>query len=209
MLLRLAGSSIRASDAEIHLTLSRGVTATDQANLPSTSHLAMKWQQFLGQSFTVNTAGQLVGLEFAPLLDTASTTDVVKMDIEVPIGPTVTVSIPTSAFPPSAGNAPAPPSAPCLRGPAVSMLPRLARHPGRMCFALFIAAGWFFSVRGRVAKILPEPFTTAPMRALPILMFGAMFYWLWRLRRGKFPTPVRHEVHQTSKIPLDGTVLGR
>jgi uncharacterized membrane protein len=62
--------------------------------------------------------------------------------------------------------------------------PRLARHLWRMCFALFIAAGSFFSIRERVATILPEPFTTAPMRALPILLlFGAMFYWLWRVRR--------------------------
>jgi len=61
--------------------------------------------------------------------------------------------------------------------------PRLARHLWRMCFALFIAAGSFFSVRSRVAKILPEPLTTAPMRALPILLlFGAMSYWLWRVR---------------------------
>ena len=61
--------------------------------------------------------------------------------------------------------------------------PRLARHLWRMCFALFIAAGSFFSIRARVAKILPEPFTTGPMRALPILLlFGAMFYWLWRVR---------------------------
>jgi uncharacterized membrane protein len=61
--------------------------------------------------------------------------------------------------------------------------PRLARHLWRMCFALFIAAGSFFSIRARVAKILPEPFTTAPMRVLPILLiFVAMFYWLWRVR---------------------------
>jgi hypothetical protein len=61
--------------------------------------------------------------------------------------------------------------------------PRLARHLWRMCFALFIAAGSFFSIRRRVAKILPAPFTTAPMRALPILLvFGAMFYWLWKVR---------------------------
>ena len=61
--------------------------------------------------------------------------------------------------------------------------PRLARHLWRMCFALFIAAGSFFSIRARVARILPEPFTTGPMRALPILLlFGAMFYWLWRVR---------------------------
>src|SRR5437762_2531402 len=71
--------------------------------------------------------------------------------------------------------------------------PRLARHLWRMCFALFIAAGSFFSVRQRVAKILPEPFTAAPMRALPIvLLFGAMFYWLWRVRgRRTLPVPVR------------------
>jgi hypothetical protein len=61
--------------------------------------------------------------------------------------------------------------------------PRMARHLWRMCFALFIAAGSFFSIRERVAKILPAPFTTGPMRALPILLlFGAMFYWLWRVR---------------------------
>jgi uncharacterized membrane protein len=73
--------------------------------------------------------------------------------------------------------------------------PRLARHLWRMCFALFIAAGSFFSIRSRVAKILPEPFTTAPMRALPILLlFGAMFYWLWRVRgRRGLPVVVRHD----------------
>jgi uncharacterized membrane protein len=61
--------------------------------------------------------------------------------------------------------------------------PRLARHLWRMCFALFIAAGSFFSIRERVAKILPEPFTTPFMRALPVLLiFVAMFYWLWRVR---------------------------
>ncbi len=73
--------------------------------------------------------------------------------------------------------------------------PRLARHLWRMCFALFIAAGSFFSIRERVAKILPEPFTTTPMRALPIvLVFGAMFYWLWRVRRRRtLPVIVRHD----------------
>ena len=69
---------------------------------------------------------------------------------------------------------------------------RLARHLWRMCFAMFIAAGSFFSIRERVAKILPEPFTTGPMRALPILLlFGAMFYWLWRVRgRQALPSTV-------------------
>jgi uncharacterized membrane protein len=69
---------------------------------------------------------------------------------------------------------------------------RLARHLWRMCFALFIAAGSFFSIRERVAKILPEPFTTGPMRALPVvLLFGAMFYWLWRVRAKRQPTAAR------------------
>ena len=73
--------------------------------------------------------------------------------------------------------------------------PRLARHLWRMCFALFIAAGSFFSVRERVAKILPEAFTTVPMRVLPILLlFAAMFYWLWRVRsRRTLPVLVRHD----------------
>jgi hypothetical protein len=61
--------------------------------------------------------------------------------------------------------------------------PRLARHLWRMCFALFIAAGSFFSIEARVAKLLPEPFTTPSMRVLPIaLVFVAMLYWLWRVR---------------------------
>ena len=70
--------------------------------------------------------------------------------------------------------------------------PRLARHLWRMCFALFIAAGSFFSIRERVATILPEPLTTGPMRLLPILLlFGAMFYWLWKVR-GRRALPMRH-----------------
>jgi len=73
--------------------------------------------------------------------------------------------------------------------------PRLARHLWRMSFALFIAAGSFFSIRQRVATVLPEPFTTGPMRALPILLvFAAMFFWLWRLRRRRtLPVLVRYE----------------
>lgn len=73
--------------------------------------------------------------------------------------------------------------------------PRLARHLWRMCFALFIAAGSFFSLRERVATLLPEPLTTGPMRALPIvLLFGTMFYWLLRLRgRRTLPVLVRHD----------------
>lgn len=73
---------------------------------------------------------------------------------------------------------------------------RLARHLWRMCFALFIAAGSFFSIRARVARVLPEFFTSGPMRALPIVvLFGAMFYWLWRVRaRRALPVVVRHDL---------------
>jgi uncharacterized membrane protein len=79
---------------------------------------------------------------------------------------------------------------------------RLARHLWRMCFALFIAAGSFFSIRERVATILPEPFTSGPMRTLPfLLLFGAMFYWLWRLRRRRaVPVLVRHDSPHSSLV---------
>ena len=82
-----------------------------------------------------------------------------------------------------------------LRGGPLRGGPRLARHLWRMCFALFIAAASFFSIRARVAKILPEPFTSGPMRALPIvLLFGAMFYWLIKVRRRRpLPLVVRHD----------------
>ena len=70
-----------------------------------------------------------------------------------------------------------------MRSKALRAAPRLARHLWRMCFALFIAAGSFFSIRERVAKVFPEPLTTPLMRALPVaLVFVAMFYWLWRVR---------------------------
>jgi len=70
-----------------------------------------------------------------------------------------------------------------LRADGVRGVARLRRHLWRMCFALFIAAGSFFSIRERVASILPDPFPSAPMRVLAILLpFAAMFYWLWRVR---------------------------
>src|SRR5207237_5043417 len=81
-----------------------------------------------------------------------------------------------------------------MRSGALRGAPRLKRHLWRMCFALFIAAGSFFAIRSRVAKILPQPFTTAPMRALHILLvFGAMFYWLWRVRRGTLQVLLQHD----------------
>jgi hypothetical protein len=76
-----------------------------------------------------------------------------------------------------------------------------------MCFGLFIAAGSFFSIRERVAKILPEPLATGPMRLLPILLlFGAMFLWLWRLRgRRPLAVVVRHDTGS----PPGSTALAR
>ena len=85
-----------------------------------------------------------------------------------------------------------------MRSGALRGAPRLRRHLWRMCFALFIAAGSFFSIRERVAKILPEPFTIGPLRALPILLlFGAMFYWLWKLR-GRRPLPAAVVIREGS-----------
>jgi len=77
-----------------------------------------------------------------------------------------------------------------IRSGMPSGRPRLARHLWRMCFALFIAAGSFFSIRARVARVLPAPFTTAPMRLL--------FYWLWRVRARR-PLPV---LVQNDPMPL-------
>jgi uncharacterized membrane protein len=79
-----------------------------------------------------------------------------------------------------------------MRSGALRGGPRLARHLWRMCFALFIAAGSFFSIRARVARILPEPLTTPMMRALPVvLIFVAMFYWMWRVRSRRMLAPAR------------------
>jgi uncharacterized membrane protein len=63
---------------------------------------------------------------------------------------------------------------------------RLSRHLWRMCWALFIAVASFFSIRSRVARVLPAPFTTPTMRVLPVLLvIVSMLYWLWRVRRKK------------------------
>jgi len=66
--------------------------------------------------------------------------------------------------------------------------PRLARHLWRMCAAMFMASASFFSIRARVARVLPQAFTTPTMRALPVLIvLGAMVYWLWRIRGRRAP----------------------
>lgn len=82
-----------------------------------------------------------------------------------------------------------------IRAGGIQGTRRLARHLWRMCFALFIAAGSFFSIRSRVAVILPDPLTTWPVRLVPILLpFAVMFYWLWRMRRRRpLPVVTRHD----------------
>lgn len=73
-----------------------------------------------------------------------------------------------------------------LRLKSLSAAGRLTRHLWRMCFGLFIAVASFFSIPERVGRILPQFFTMPVMRMLPMaLVFGAMFYWLWRVRVSK------------------------
>jgi hypothetical protein len=70
-----------------------------------------------------------------------------------------------------------------IRAGGLRGAPRLSRHLWRMCLALFITAASFFSIRARVAAILPAPFTAPALRALPVvLVLVAMFYWLWKVR---------------------------
>jgi uncharacterized membrane protein len=70
-----------------------------------------------------------------------------------------------------------------MRAGVLRGAPRLSRHLWRMCMALFITAASFFSIRARVAAILPAPLTTPALRALPVvLVLVTMFYWLWRVR---------------------------
>jgi uncharacterized membrane protein len=70
-----------------------------------------------------------------------------------------------------------------IRAGVLRGAPRLSRHLWRMCMALFITAASFFSIRARVAAILPAPFTTPALRALPVvLVLVVMFYWLWKVR---------------------------
>jgi uncharacterized membrane protein len=70
-----------------------------------------------------------------------------------------------------------------IRAGGLRGVPRLRRHLWRMCTALTITAGSFFSIRARVARILPEPFLSPGARAIPVLfVLAAMLYWLWRVR---------------------------
>jgi uncharacterized membrane protein len=74
-----------------------------------------------------------------------------------------------------------------IRAGGIRGVPRLTRHLWRMCYALWIAAASFFlGPRARVAKILPEVLITPALLALPVVaVLVVMFYWLWRVRRGR------------------------
>jgi hypothetical protein len=70
-----------------------------------------------------------------------------------------------------------------MRAGTLRGAPRLSRHLWRMCMALFITTASFFSIRARVAAVLPALFTTPALRALPVvLVLVTMFYWLWKVR---------------------------
>ena len=50
-----------------------------------------------------------------------------------------------------------------------------------MCTALLIAAFSFFLGQ---AKVIPKPIRIYPLLVIPpLLVLGAMVYWLWRVRR--------------------------
>ena len=58
--------------------------------------------------------------------------------------------------------------------------PRLVRHLWRMCTALLIAAFSFFLGQ---AKVIPKPIRIVPLLVIPpLIVLGAMLYWLWRVR---------------------------
>ena len=64
----------------------------------------------------------------------------------------------------------------------------IARHLWRMCFALLIAALSFFIGQ---ADEFPPALRIMPLLALPMLIvLGALFYWLWRVRVRRTWTPV-------------------
>ena len=86
-----------------------------------------------------------------------------------------------------------------LRAGALTGAPRLTRHLWRMCWSLWIAAGSFFFGQ---AKVIPEPIRIPALLAVPVLViFVAMFYWLWRVRiRKSFRGIVRVSAPASARI---------
>ena len=78
-----------------------------------------------------------------------------------------------------------------LRAGTLQRVPRLARHLWRMCLAFWIATGSFFlGPRARVEAVLPDALVTPGLLVLPVIAVTvALFYWLWRVKRGARPSP--------------------
>ncbi len=84
--------------------------------------------------------------------------------------------------------------------------PRLVRHLWRMCFGLFMASGSFFTIRKRVAMILPEPFLDIKLRMIPVVLpLLAILYWVWRLRRKRAPKLVYRNAEMAWTAPETAT----
>ena len=70
-----------------------------------------------------------------------------------------------------------------LVGGGISGARRLARHLGRMCFALFIASGSLFLARPHLCPVLLRK--TGVIFLLGILPLILMVFWLFRVRLTK------------------------
>jgi hypothetical protein len=81
---------------------------------------------------------------------------------------------------------------------------RLARHLWRMGYAMFSVTGSFFLGQPR---FIPELLSAWPVRIiLSVLPLVVMFYWLWRVRRGRAtvtpnaPLPAARDASPTSHL---------
>lgn len=109
----------------INLTVRRGDVSANQANLSTSGNFVASRQQVLEQRFTMSAPGTLTGIEFAPLLDTADPGDRIFLDVFRSGNLVGTASILAGAFPPGAGNVPAPLD-PVATGPGFFSLSHLA-----------------------------------------------------------------------------------
>lgn len=49
---------------------------------------------------------------------------------------------------------------------------------------MFVATVSFFSIRPRVARVIPDRLVSPAVQLTPIaLVLAALIYWLWRVRR--------------------------
>ena len=84
-------------------------TVVDAANLVSDGNLAVSPSQLPGQSFVAGVAGQLVGIEIAPLADTLPPSATVRLDVFDGTGQLLgTASRTAMGFPPGSGVVPDP-----------------------------------------------------------------------------------------------------